>query len=77
MSYFTDSLFERMMQDATREAPERPAPPQEGHPCYGCGNYPGPCVLPCWKKTLASWQAEQAARAANTQQRQNNTIQRE
>ena len=76
MSYFTDSPFERMMQDTTREAPERPAPPRSGHPCYGCGNYPGPCVS-CWKKALVSWQAEQAARAADTQQRQNNTIQRE
>lgn len=60
MSYFTDSLFERMMQDATRDAPERPAPPRSGHPCYGCGNYPGPCVS-CWKKALVSWRAEQAA----------------
>ena len=61
MSYFTDSLFERMMQDATREAPERPAPPPEGHLCYGCGNYPGPCVS-CWKKALASWRTEPTTR---------------
>ena len=58
MSYFTNNPYEQMMQDASRPAPERPAPPPEGHPCYGCGNYPGPCIS-CWRKTVAKWKEAQ------------------
>lgn len=47
---FTESPYEEMMIDPEREAPERPEPPQPGDPCYGCGNWYGPCVWPCFRQ---------------------------
>ena len=64
MRYFTNSPYERIMRDTSRSAPDRPAPPPKHSPCYGCGNYPGPCVF-CWRKTVADWKAERTERAAS------------
>lgn len=36
--------------DLEREPPEEPTPPEPGDFCYGCGNWYGPCVWPCYRQ---------------------------
>lgn len=50
MTPFTESPYEKMMSDPAREAPEQPKPPPPESPCYGCGNWYGPCIWPCYRQ---------------------------
>ena len=48
--YFTDSPYERLMQELPEPAEkELPEPLPKDHPCYGCGRASEPCILPCYR----------------------------
>ena len=49
MTYFTDSSFERMMQQVPHIQPIKPIAPVRGHPCQGCKRYGQRCTLPCYR----------------------------
>ncbi|MCD7947877.1 MAG: hypothetical protein LUG13_06235 [Oscillospiraceae bacterium] len=55
MKRFTDSPYEKMMQEIPR--PGKPGPmakPPAESPCHGCGYWRGmPCVGNCWRELMA------------------------
>ena len=41
-----------LMSDGSGDGPANPPyPDNPNDPCYGCGNWYGPCVWPCYRQT--------------------------
>lgn len=50
MRYFTNSPFERLMQEVPNGGDFSTAVLPETHPCYGCAHYGGCCFALCHRK---------------------------
>jgi|GEM_PF-4845050 len=50
MRYFTDSPYERLMQEVPDGMDLSPAVLPESHFCYGCAHYGGCCFALCHRR---------------------------
>ena len=52
---FTNSPYERMMQEIPRKCPPKRTGPPLGSPCHGCAYFREPaCVGVCYRKLILS-----------------------
>lgn len=52
---FTKPPYDRMLDILAEDHsgdlwPIPPYPDDPNDPCYGCGNWYGPCIWPCWRQ---------------------------